>query len=509
VTTISPNDAPLEVLRLPRLRAPGILCLIVLPLALVGIGLYAYVQQRLHGDVVTHMRSVGTGGAAWGLYIMFDLFFVGLAASGIAVATVAHLFRIRDLRPLSRIAEFTAALCLILAGMCVMADQGRPLVALVNLPQYARVMSPFFGSFTLIVGVGVAASFVMLFLGGRGDAAWCARRPGPLRWYYRMWATGYRGSDRELRRHRRARFWLSLIILPFILIAYSTLGLVFGIQSGRPGWFGALRAPSMLIVAGISGLGFLLMIAGLLHLKLGAKEAIPVRVFGRLGNTLLILICVFFYILAVETLTERYAGRKAELRVANSIVFGPYAPAFWSMLGAFLVAFLILLVRFLRREPMVRWVILAGLLVNAGAILRRYLVVVPGQTHGRYLGYSPGVYVPNWIELAVIGGIFGVGILAFVIFMRIFPIVPLHAYYGRMKGQLDPESRTRNLVRLGLSSAALVGGLSLAVFGLAMSARFGTLPYLDPIVPFSPVIFIVGVVMTLYSAAVYVAAPPG
>jgi hypothetical protein len=41
------------------------------------------------------------------------------------------------------------------------------------------------------------------------------------------------------------------------------------------------------------------------------------------------------------------------------------------------------------------------------------------------------------------------------------------------------------------------------VVGFIFSARFGTKPYLDPILPFSPVVFIVGVIVAFLSAVVY------
>ena len=504
------TSPPLAPLRLAPLGPLGWLVLVILPMALVVLGVYAYVQQRLHGDIVTHMRSVGQGGAAWGLYIIFDIIFVGLAATGIAIATGAHLFRLKDLRPLTRIAEFLAVLSLLLAGMCVMADQGRPWAALMNLPKYARTMSPFFGSFTLIVGVGVATSLVMLYLGGRGDAAWCARgTKGVTRWIYSIWASGYRGTDRELHRHRQARFWLSLIFFPFIVIAYSTLGFVFGTQGGRPGWFGALRAPSMLIVAGISGVGLVLAIAGLLHRYLGAHHAIPSRAFQRLGTTLMVLISVFLYLLGVETLTDRYAGHEPALRVSDAVLTGPYAPAFWTMLVIFLVALAMLGRQFLLRKATIGGAAAAGLLVNVAVVLRNYVVVVPAQTHGHYLTYPTGFYAPSWIEISVIAAILSIGVLAFVAFTRFFPIIPLHAYYGRHPSGAEPEPRRRVALRISLTSVSLIGGLGLAAFGLAMSSRVGTLHYLDPLVPYSPVLFIVGLVMAIYSAAVYVIVPPG
>ena len=69
--------------------AVALLCL------LICFGIYSYAQQRIHGDIVTGMRTVGDGGAAWGLYISFYVIFVGFAFGGIAITTLAHLFHLR------------------------------------------------------------------------------------------------------------------------------------------------------------------------------------------------------------------------------------------------------------------------------------------------------------------------------------------------------------------------------------------------------------------------------
>jgi sterol desaturase/sphingolipid hydroxylase (fatty acid hydroxylase superfamily) len=57
--------------------------------------------------------------------------------------------------------------------------------------------------------------------------------------------------------------------------------------------------------------------------------------------------------------------------------------------------------------------------------------------------------------------------------------------------------------RLIFTFGTLVLGFFLMVVGFIFSARFGTKPYLDPILPFSPVIFIVGVIVAFLSAVVY------
>ena len=68
-----------------------------------------------------------------------------------------------------------------------------------------------------------------------------------------------------------------------------------------------------------------------------------------------------------------------------------------------------------------------GLLVNVGAMGKRYLIVVPSQTHGQLLPYGDGVgsYSPTWVEYAVAVGLFSLGALLIGIFMKLFPIIEL------------------------------------------------------------------------------------
>ena len=71
------------------------------------------------------------------------------------------------------------------------------------------------------------------------------------------------------------------------------------------------------------------------------------------------------------------------------------------------------------------WLVVAGVLVNAGALGKRYLIVVPSQTHGQLLPYGVGSYTPTWVEFGVAIGLFSLGAAAIAIFMKIFPIIEL------------------------------------------------------------------------------------
>lgn len=471
---------------------------------IVALGAFGYAQQRLHGDVVTGLRTLAEGGAAWGVYICCDVIFVGFAFACLTLTAVTRLFRIRTLWPLSRIAEVLAVASLSLAGLCVIADLGRPLHGLIYLPKFARTGSPFFGTFTLIMGAGLSAAALYLLLDGRADAAWCARHATRTRPVYRLLALGYQDSSAERRRHRQVSFWLSMVLLPLMLVAYSTLGLVFGIQGGRPGWYGALQAPSFVVLAAASGLGVVLVVAALARRTLDLARELPDVAFRWLGNALGILVLVYMYLLGVEELTARYTPSQAQARLSHALSQGDFARPFWFMIACFTVALVFLFVRGLTRRTNAFDAAFAGLLVNAGALLKRFLVVVPSQTHGSLLEWPSRGYMPSWVEWSVVAGALALGTLMVLVYAKVFPIVPLQAV-GVEPIQLEAEHRADQ--RTGLRRFAvgflLVSGLTLAGVGLALSARFGTLPYLDPLIPFSPVLFITGVVIALSSALVY------
>jgi hypothetical protein len=147
---------------------------------------------------------------------------------------------------------------------------------------------------------------------------------------------------------------------------------------------------------------------------------------------------------------------------------------------------------------------LAGVIVNVSAVLKRFLIVVPSQTHGLYLPYQEGSYFPALSEIMILLGIVGFGILLFVLFAKIFPIIPLEVLEEKkIEEKKEEVLYAPSFTRLIFTFGTLAFGFFLMVVGFIFSARFGTKPYLDPILPFSPVVFIVGVIISFVSAVLY------
>ncbi len=471
--------------------------LIVILLIIIGNGVYAYYQQLTIGEVVTGMRDLGTmAGAPWGLYIAFVVYFVGISFAGVTVAALIRLLNLEQLNPVARIAEVITVISLLLGAACIIADVGQPLRAIVNLFRYARPQSPFFGTFTLVISGYLFGSLIYLYLDSRKDAALMAQKPSRLQWLYRLLAAGYGDSPAERERRKRTSFWLAIAILPLLVVAHSTLGFVFGLQVGRPGWFSGLQAPGFVVLAGASGVGMLILVAAIVRKVNGLEHKLEEGVFKLLGNFLMILTIVYLYFMIVDLLTNTYTADQHEAGITAALLTGEYAWIYWGVVAALVMAVHVLLLQYLPipeklsapaywpryvqatgvailvigflvlsqnfdfgrqigfqlsiqatdiltpvliflvalfavsliplfRGKIINAAVFSGILVNVAAIGKRYLIVVPSQTHGTLMPYPTGTYSPTWVEYSIILGLFALGALLFILFMKVFPIMEI------------------------------------------------------------------------------------
>ncbi len=406
--------------------SPSWIIFFVAMLAVTAVGLYAYLLQVNNGLIVTGLRGLGTmAGATWGLYVAYYVYFIGVSFAGITVAALIRIFRIEKLEPVARIGELLTVVSLILGALAIMADLEHPWRAIVNLFKYGRPQSPFFGTFTMVIAGYLFASLVYLYVTSRRDAALLAERDSRFKRLYRFLAAGYTDTRAQRRLDRRVTFWLAITILPLLVIAHSTVGFVFGLQAGRPGWFGALQAPGFVVLAGVSGIGNLIMLAAIVRSATRTKGRITIDAFSWLGKLLLGLLITYLYFTAVEILTITYQPGASELTLSEALLSGTYAWIFWGAIASLVIAAVLLIWQALTRRWSIGLVVATGVLVNIGAVAKRYLIVVPSQTHGQLLPYSTGTYTPNWVEWAIVFGLFALGALMIGVFMKIFPIVPL------------------------------------------------------------------------------------
>lgn len=465
--------------------------------AMVGLGVHGAWQQIEQGDVVTGMRTIGAGGAAWGLYIAMDGFFLSLGVAAMAGACIARFSRDGSLEAVARIAMPVSIACSLAAALSVFADQGRPLLALRALFLYARPESPLFVTFTCVGAVCLYGSLVHCVLARRPDLAEYAKRASFWQGLQRFFAAGYAGTPAQRYRRRKAGLWMSVFMLPALLAPLTALAIAFTVRVSRPLSLTVIEVATFLATAAAGGMALILGSAALIRRWSGPDAGLDARGTARLGRGLLVALALSIAGLVAAPMVGLLSDELAASRSARAMVDAPYAVLFWGQLTLLFVAALLLWLVARRPARDGRGMGVASVLTLVGILIHRYLLLVVWQTHGHALPYPPGAYAPTWTECEVAAGIVALCILLLLPAIRLIPFAPCVLDRGTIAGDF------RDRRRAALTGLWLAVGLALAIVGWLYSNRLGTDAFLDPQIEASPAIFIAGLVWLASAGAFY------
>ena len=388
--------------------------------------LYAWSIQLTNGLVITGLRDLWIG-SPWGLYISGFIWWVGIAHGGIAIAAVVYLLNLNEYRSLARIGEIVTILALSMAGLSVLFDLGRPdRVANLIFFWIERVgQSPFIWDLTVIM-IYFSFSIVFLWLTLRKDLKFLVEQYPRFKWLYKILLLGYRDGEEE--KIERMAKWLALGILSLlVLLSGGVIPWIFGLISARAGWYGGLQGPYFLTAAVLSAIAIIIVIAGLLMKIYGWEEVIKPSAIRGLSNFLGVLIIFYFWFILHEQLTMRYAPLSPEMAVSSEVLFGTLSPLFWAFIIMLLLAFIYLAVQaFYPKAFNVTMAILVSILVLIAMWIKRLIIVISTFTYPGLL-YPGGPYIPTFVEMYIGIGTVIVFTLGFLVFMKLFPIIPLEA----------------------------------------------------------------------------------
>jgi molybdopterin-containing oxidoreductase family membrane subunit len=387
---------------------------------LIAVGLGAFVYQFANGLVVTGMRNT----VMWGQYILFFMFFIGLSAGGLIVASAGRLFGVRIFKPITRLAVLEATIAVMLAGLFILPDLGRP-ERVLNILLHPNFTSPMVWDIGIVL-VYTAMSLTYVWLYTRADLA----RSGSFL------AFGTGTSDRELARDERIKSRMAWVALPAAILLHSITAWIFGLQISRGFWYSAIMAPLFIASALVSGLALVTLLA--LAVRRAGRIAFGDDLVAFLGGLLGVFIAVEAFFVGAEYLTAAYPGAPDEAGPIARLLVGPYAPLFWVEVVAGLgVPFVILAVRRTRTSP--RWVAIASAIAIGGIFVHRLNLILNGLSYAP-IGVEPGVsigvwqgptagsfamshwYVPTIVEWLVVVGILAFGGLLFTLAVAYLPM---------------------------------------------------------------------------------------
>jgi dimethyl sulfoxide reductase membrane subunit len=398
---------------------PALAAWLVLLLVLMTVGGAAFAYQYANGLVVTGLRNI----VMWGQYILFFMFFVGLSAGGLIVASAGRLFGVKAFKPITRLAVLEAVVAVILAAVFILPDLGRP-ERIINIALYFNPTSPMVWDITIVM-IYAAMSAFYVWLYARADLSRRGSR----------FALGTGTSERTMAREERAKTVMAWIALPAAIMLHSITAWIFGLQIGRAFWYSSMMAPMFITSALVSGLGLVILLA--LALRRVGWLRFENSLIAMLGGLLGVFIAVEGFLLLAEYLTATYPGAP-EGEAAARMLSGTYRPLFlFEVVAGLVVPFLILAVRRLRRDP--RWVALASGIGIVGIFVHRLNLVLNGLSVPN-IKLPPGLpigvaqadpassfamyywYVPTVVEWLVVIGILAFGALVFTLSARFLPM---------------------------------------------------------------------------------------
>ena len=366
--------------------------------AFVVAGVAAWIYQLINGLGVTGMNN----GVSWGLYITCFMFFVGLSAGGLIVASSASVFHIAEYKKVALPAVICSTVCICLAGMFVLIDLGgiQRVWRIITGPNPTSVLLWDMVVITCYLIINVV---YLVFM--------CSKRPGA--------------------EHKVSI--VSRFALPVAILVHSVTAWIFGLQLAKE-WYSAIMAPIFVASAMDSGLALLLL--SLMGLNKSGLFKIEKKLISSLAGLLATCIAIDAFFIGCECLTMAYPGAKGA-EALGIMATGITAPFFWiEIIGGLVIPFCLMV--FEKNRANMKLVGASCVLVILGVFCKRVWLlftsfytfnisgapgVISGSTAARgALGMDVwatlGTYGPTWVEIVVALGVVALGVLAFIALSR-------------------------------------------------------------------------------------------
>jgi molybdopterin-containing oxidoreductase family membrane subunit len=414
VSVATTNEAPAAPARPSHAYAWWIALLCVL----IAVGFCVWVYQLVKGLQITDMRD----NVIWGLYIISFMFFVGLSAGGLIIASAGRLFGVERFAPIVRLAVVEATVTIATAALLIIPDLGR-VKHIFNLFIHAHWLSPMIWDITVIL-IYLVLSLLYCWLYMRRDLA--ARGS----WL----ALGTRDNGAEGReRDHRITYRLAWIALPAAVLVHSITAWIFGLQISRGFWYSAVMPPLFISSALVSGLALVTLLA--LIVRRTGRISFDDELVSFLGGLLAVFVAVEAFLVFCEVLAGYYPGIPTD--AVHQLFTARYGPGFGvEIVVGLLLPFVMLAVAAWRRRPAV--VVVACVLALIGIYVHRANLIVIGlgkapiqQPPGTPLGIpqpngstfaTSSVYFPRIWEFLIVIGIVSLAALVFTLAVRYLPL---------------------------------------------------------------------------------------
>ncbi len=383
--------------------------------ALVLWGIYAYVTQYLNGLTVTGLsRQI-----FWGVYITNFVFFIGISHAGTFISAILRVLKAEWRRPISRLSELTTVFILLFGVGSVLIDLGRPDRMLYAI-RYAHFTSPLLWD-VCSIATYLTVSSICLYLALIPDIAMLRDIGGKREWFYRILSLGWTGAEDQHRRLGMAIGFVSVLVIPVMITVHTVVSFVFAMTI-QPLWHSAIFGPYFVVGAIFSGVASVIVVMAILRKAYHLEAYIKAIHFNNIGTFLMAMTLLWFYFTFAENITIVYGNEPVHMAIFWSKISGKFAPLFWVH---FTLCFVIPLpILAIRKYRTLRGTVIASISIVLGMWLERFVIIVPTLTRQR-MPVAGAFYIPTWVEWSILAGCISLFTLLYVLFTKVFPIVPV------------------------------------------------------------------------------------
>jgi molybdopterin-containing oxidoreductase family membrane subunit len=387
-------------------------------------GLVGYYRQLTNGLGITAMRDY----ASWGIYISNFVFFVAISLVGSLITAIFRLTNVGWRTPLTRISEIIAVSAIMFAGLIIIVDMGRP-ERFINLFFYGRLQSPIIWD-VIVITTYLTLSLLFLYFPLLQDIPILiknSREGSVINKLYKFLGSFWVGTSTQINLSERAIKLISILIIPVALAIHTVTSWLFA-TTYRPGWdstnFGAYFVSGAFLV----GAGGVVVAMYVFRKAYNLEEYITDRHFDNMGRILVMLALLYLYFNINEYLVPAFKMKKAEEHHLMGLFTGEYSFIFWTTITLGMIVPVIVLLFPKGRKPKTMFVM--GIFVVVGAWFKRFLIVTPTMLSPFLPIYdvpeSYHHYWPTIEEWAITIGTLAGSLLIITLFVRFFPIVPIH-----------------------------------------------------------------------------------